>query len=368
MPSPMNKPGKNNQYAAPFILIFILTLIAGLFVYNKPINQYPENWIAQWKMGKNFRFPRRALASVEANGHLYVLGGVNEQGQYVKSVEFARIGKNGDLGPWQTTSALNVGRFYLAAVVVNNSIYALGGGSGPVGDDNYPVASVEMASIHKDGTLGDWQIISNMRLPRRGLKAAAVDNRIYAIGGYSGVFLKSIEHVTVNSDGTFGTWQVDAQEAVVDRYIHSAALYQKTLYLLGGHVQRSDQMSYGDVESSEINPSGYLSSWSIEKSRLLNPRFIASAFAMNHHLYIAGGHNGRSRLKNVEFAPIYSNGRVGQWRTTTPLNIARSAAASIVVNNYAYVLGGISDQKVLNSVEIAMFAPNGHLGHIETDL
>lgn len=364
----MNNTNNKNQYAAPFILILILTLIVALFIYNKPINQFPENWISQWKMGKNFQFPRRALASVEANGHLYVLGGVDQQGQYAKSVEFAKIGKNGDIGPWQTTSALNVGRFYLAAVVVNNSIYALGGGSGPVGDDNYPISNVEMASIQKDGSLGKWQIVSNMRLPRRGLKAAAVDSRIYAIGGYSGIFLKSIEHATVNSDGTLGSWQVDKQEAVVDRYIHSAALYQKTLYLLGGHVQRSDQMSYGDVESSKINASGYLSPWSIEKSRLLNPRFIASAFAVNHHLYIAGGHNGSNRLKSVEFAPIYSNGRVGQWRKTTSLNIPRSAAASVVVNDYAYVLGGISDQEVLNSVEIAKFASNGHLGHIRSNM
>lgn len=363
----MNNSDNNSQFAAPFILIVTLTLIVVVFIYNKPANQYPENWIAQWKMGKTFQFPRRALASVEANGHLYVIGGVDEHGQYVKSVEFAKLGKNGDIGPWQTTSALNVGRFYLAAVVVNNSIFALGGGSGPVGDDNYPIASVEMATIQKDGTLGKWQVVSNMRLPRRGLKAVALDNHIYAIGGYSGIFLKSIEQTTVNSDGMLGSWQIDEQQAVVDRYIHSAALHKHTLYLLGGHVQRSDQMSYGDVESSQINASGFLSPWSIEKSRLLIPRFIASAFAVNQNLYIAGGHNGSNRLKNVEFAPIYSNGRVGQWRKTTPLNIPRSAAASVVTNDRIYVLGGIGDHQVLNSVEIADISPNGHLGHIRNN-
>jgi len=360
----MNRPNHNTSYAVPFIVIFALTLIVMLFIYNKPGKPFPDKWIAQWKLSTSFHFPRRALASVAVNGYLYVIGGIDERGQYVKTVEFAKIGKNSAIGPWQTTSALNEGRFYLAAVVVNNSIYALGGGSGPVGDDNYPVSTVEMATIQKDGTLSEWRIVSNMQLPRRGLKAVAAGDRIYSIGGYSGIFLKSIEHTSVNTDSSLGTWQIDEQQAIVDRYIHSAAVYQDTLYLLGGHVQRSDQVSYGDVESSEITSSGFLSPWSIEKSRLLIPRFIATAFAINHHLYIAGGHNGNNRLNDVEFAPIYSDGHVGHWRTTTPLNIPRSAAAAVVVDDYIYVLGGISDRQVLSSVEVANVAKNGHLGHI----
>ena len=360
----MSTPSNNPSYLVPFIAIIALTVIGTLFIYNKPTTQFPKNWVPQWKMGENFQFPRRALASVAKNGFLYVIGGVDEQGQYVKTVEFAQIRKNGHIGPWQATSALNVGRFYLAAVVVGNSIYALGGGSGPVGDDNYPVPTVEMASINQDGSLSEWRVISNMQLPRRGLKAVVINNRIFAIGGYSGIFLKSIEHAAVKSDGLLGDWQLDPQQAKIDRYIHSAALHQNTLYLLGGHVQRSDQMSYGDVESSSINSSGYLSPWLIEQSRLLIPRFIAAAFATNSHLYIAAGHNGSNRLKNVEFASINSNGRVGQWRTTTALNIARSAAAAVVDNNFVYILGGIGDQQVLNSVEIAQIASNGHLGHV----
>ena len=364
----MKKPDSNPSYAVPFSVIIVLALIIVLFIYSKPTSQFPENWTHQWKLVKSFKFPRRALASVETNGFLYVIGGVNEQGQYVKSVEFAKIHENGDLGPWRTTSALNVGRFYLAAVAVGNSIYALGGGSGPVGDDNYPVATVEMASIQKDGSLSEWRIVSNMQLPRRGLKAVAINNRLYAIGGYSGIFLKSIEHVAVDSAGMLGSWQIDEQQAQVDRYIHSAAVYENTLYLLGGHVQRSDKMSYGDVESSTIGSDGSLSPWLIEESRLLMPRFIAASFATKSHIYIAGGHNGSKRLNHVEFASIYNNGRVGQWRTTTALNIPRSAASAVVVNEYVYILGGIGDQQVLSSVEIAKVATNGHLGHIRENL
>ncbi|MCI0505792.1 MAG: hypothetical protein L0Z73_06730, partial [Gammaproteobacteria bacterium] len=58
------------------------------------------------------------------------------------------------------------------------------------------------------------------------------------------------------------------------------------------------------------------------------------------------------------------SGHVGEWRTTTALNIPRSAAATTVFGNFVYVLGGMGNEQVLNSVEFATAAANGHLGHI----
>ena len=101
------------------------------------------------------------------------------------TVEYAKINPDGSLSPWQATSALNEGRFYLAAVNVGDFIFVLGGGSGPPGDGNYPVATVERATIQPDGSLSNWVILDPMQTPRRGLKAIAYNHRIYAIGGYS---------------------------------------------------------------------------------------------------------------------------------------------------------------------------------------
>ena len=340
----------------------MLATIAVLF-YNRPGTSIPDNWEPVWKMTQSFNIPRRALAAVATHNHVYVIGGVDANGDYATSVEYSTIGDHGELGPWRATSSLNEGRFYLAAVVSGSYIFALGGGSGAIGEDNRPVATVERAKINSDGSLSEWKILPDMHLPRRGLKAVSVNNRIYAIGGYSGVFLKSIEHAAVEPDGALGSWQVDPQQALLDRYIHSAAVNGQYLYLLGGHVQRTDKMSYGDVESSKILDNGYLSPWNIEKSHLLVPRFIASAFALRGHLYMVGGHNGGNRLKNVEFAPIHTDGRIGDWRATTPLNIARSAAATAVYGDYVYVAGGMSNDRVLNSVEMATAISNGQLGY-----
>ena len=361
----MTKSICSNSYATPFFGILALTLLGVLFIYNKPSNPYPENWIAGWKFANAFHEPRRALAAVAANGYIYVIGGMNAHGNYVTTVEYAKINPDGSLTPWQSTSALNEGRFYLAAVNVGNFIFVLGGRSGPAGDGNYPVAIVERATIQPDGSLSDWVILAPMQTPRRGLKAIAYNHRIYAIGGYSGIFLKSTEHTVVNKQGNLDEWHIDPQLSTLDRYIHSASIDRDIIYLLGGHVQRSDKISYGDVETSTIEHStGYLQPWTIEKSRLTLPRFIASAFTLNGRLYISGGHNGASRLDHVEFASIDRSGHVGAWRPTTALNVPRSAAATAVSGDFVYVLGGMGNQQILNSVEYATAAGNGHLGHV----
>jgi len=361
----MAEKSSSSSYTVPFLAILGLAAIALVVALTKSGPVYPEHWINSWKMCQSFSTPRRALAAVASQSHLYAIGGVDDNGNYVKTVEFARIEKNGDLGSWQQTSSLNQGRFYLAAVVVGQFIYALGGGSGPIGEDNQPIASVERATINPDGSLSSWSIVSYMQLPRRGLKAVVVNNRIYAIGGYSGVFLKSTEHTFVDSYGNLSTWDTDPQEARVDRYIHSATTSNNRIYLLGGHVQRSDQMSYGDVESADIKVNGYLDPWEIEKSKLLQPRFIASAFSLADRIYILGGHNGGNRLNSVEFARIFRNGRVGDWQQTTPLNVPRSAATAATYGDFVYVLGGMGNSNALNSVEMATYAKNGQLGNLD---
>jgi len=361
-----NPTNHSTTYLFPTLGIAALLVILFLAVTSKSNNTLPENWTAQWKTLPSFKHPRRALSAVAVNDHLYVIGGVDQFGNYVKTVEFSKIELDGTISGWQTTSPLNTGRFYLDAVSVNGYLYVLGGGIGELGADNVPVATVERARILANGNLSPWEQLPTMLTPRRGLKAIAWNEQIYATGGYNGLFLKSTESARLHvSDDKPLTWHLEPHEATVDRYIHSAANHGNYLYVLGGHVQQADKMSYGDVEMTKINDDGSLNAWHIERSRLLTPRFIASAFALNHKLYILGGHNGGARLNSIEFAPIFSDGHIGQWQFTTPLNEQRSATSVAVFKNFIYVLGGMGTDGVLNSVEMAIQANNGSLGNLQ---
>lgn len=319
-------------------------------------------WNYQWEEQQPLQTARRALAAAASGDYLYALGGVDGEGRYVNSVEFAHVLPDGRLEPWQFTTPLPAGRIYHAAVAVQGDLYILGGGQGELGDNNSPVASVEKAHILAAGQLGQWQSASALTTPRRGLQVVAYRDTLYAIGGYNGSFLKSVERAQVSTQGALASWLLEPQHAVVDRYIHSATQLGDALYLLGGHVQGSQRMSYGDVEMTRISAQGQVLPWSVEKTSLRSPRFMAAAFALGQHLYMLGGHSGGNRLASVEFAPVERNGHVGLWRLTTALPIGRSATAVAVRGADVYVVGGVGDAGILNSVVRARPDSRGHLG------
>ncbi|MFV2057241.1 MAG: Kelch repeat-containing protein [Thiohalomonadales bacterium] len=319
-----------------------------------------------WKPVSAMNQSRRALASAANANYVYAIGGISDKDKAIASVEFARVLATGELSAWRYTVPLPQARIYAAATVLNQYLYVLGGGIGETGSANQPTAVVIRAKILKDGSLGPWTETTAMTSARRGLKVVTFNKRIYAIGGYDGRFLKSTELATLAQHNRLSPWKESPQKTNLDRYIHAVAQNKDTLYVIGGHRQQNKGMSAGDVESTQIQQDGDLKSWFNEKSRLNKPRFIAAAFSHRHFLYILGGHNGGKRLKSIEFAPIYADGHLGQFEYTTPLAIERSASTVTRVNNYIYVLGGMSNRGSLNNVEMCQVRKNGHLAHIKT--
>jgi hypothetical protein len=340
-------------------LLLVMALALGAIGY-KHLAAPAAGWVNGWREVNSFHYPRRALAATTYNNYLYVLGGVDNQGNYVKPVEYAPILEDGGLGPWRQTSTLLEGRFYLAAASHQGYLYAIGGGGGDLGDNNVPLASVERARIQADGSLGPWRHHSYLTTPRRGLKAAIVGQRLFAIGGYNGTFLKSTESLCLTAADP--QWRQEPSQAQVDRYIHAAAQRDNRLYLLGGHTEKSGS-SYGDVESAPVDELGQLGPWRIAQTRLQDARFIASAFALGNHLYIVGGHNGIRRLASVEVASTNAQGHVGAWSSLPDLNHKRSATAAAIAGQHVYIAGGMDDNGALRSVEMATYRPGGALAH-----
>ncbi len=360
----MNAPNTPSLRTTVVALAALALIVGGILVWSLNYSSAARNgrWTEGWQSVSSFHTARRALAAATNGQYLYVIGGVDANGHYAKTVEYAGIRPDGSLGPWRPTSALGTGRIYLAAAYLNGYLYALGGGSGPLGSDNTPTALVERARVNADGSLGPWRKDAYMSSPRRGLKVVVYHNHLFAIGGYNGMFLRSTERADVGPDGHITAWTEEKQKSVLVRYIHSAARWRDRIYLLGGHVQSPVKMDYGDVESTALTPGDHLTPWTIEKTALETPRFVASAFAMGGYLYILGGHNETHRLRSVEYARIGAGGHVGPWRYNAPLPLERSATAVAVAGGTAYVLGGMGDGRILNNVVMARQGPRGQLG------
>ena len=352
----------------PFPILAAVTL-AGMILFFIWVIQGSSNqpqqstWVTSWKIEPSFHYPRRAPAAVAYKGFLYIVGGIDGNNRYVHTVEYAAINKDGSLNTWKTTTALKEGRFYNAVIAANGYLYTIGGGSGAPGTHNYPIASVERAKINTDGSLGKWQIVSQLLTPRRGLKAILYQNTIYAIGGYDGRFLKSTERSTIQSDGSLSPWRMEQHDSIIDRYIHSAAKINEHIYLLGGHMKDPRKTSYSDVESSHIQSDMSLGKWQFQADSLQTPRLVAEAFSLNQYIYIAGGHTGNNRLTSVEMSRTDKDGKLAPWRQTTPLLTPRSAYAIATYQNHVYVLGGAGEPLPLNDAHMASANLRGELGY-----
>jgi hypothetical protein len=351
--------------AVSFIAIIYLSwMMLSENAVDKSVNAEVKP-LSHWHPISDFKHARRAFAASTNGSYIYIIGGIDDQNRYLSSVEYAPILADGSLGAWQLTTPLNEARFYLSSVVIGDYIYTIGGANGPLGEDNIPSAAVERAKILANGKLGDWEFQPYMTSLRRGLQSLAYGDHIYALGGYNGAFLKTVERADVDRDGNISEWTQEPESFIVDRYIHCAALHNNRIYLIAGHVENQDVLSYGDVESALIHQDGRLSPWRIEQSKLNTPRFIASATSLGQYLYIAGGHDGANRLTSVEYAPIQGDGKLGHWIQSLPLQTARSATALVANKNVLYVFGGGGGDNVLNSIESAKQLPNGKLIAVE---
>lgn len=136
---------------------------------------------------------------------LYAVGGVD--GVRLNTSEYTALQADGTLAAWRAGSAMNEARGFFGVAAHNDFIYAVGGGNGPNGSTL--LRSVERAAILAGGTLGPWQREPQpLRLPRRCAKVAVIGDYLYALGGYSGALLDSVERARIHKDGSLGAWEL----------------------------------------------------------------------------------------------------------------------------------------------------------------
>ena len=153
---------KNNFTTyVPIILIF--TLLSACSKNETPSDD--KQWIAGWRQTSSLVIPRAGAATIEANGFIYVIGGIDGK-QFVPLVEYAQILADGQLGPWKQTSPLLEDRGFIDAVTARGYVYVVGGGNGPNGKNL--LRSAERAKIMPGGELGPWETETNgLIMPRR---------------------------------------------------------------------------------------------------------------------------------------------------------------------------------------------------------
>lgn len=309
--------------------------------------------------------PRTTHATVVAGNSLYVLGGLDNMGNTLGSIERAPIHADGSLGAFVAeTTTLVTPRFDLATAVVGNTLYAVGGRGGGLA-----LASVESAPLGLDGVLGAFAAVTGVDLqhPRHGHGVLAIQNMLVAVGGKdANGQIPEVETASLVATGDVQAYQdLPAAALTTARSRHNTVVLGNHLYVLGGVDAAGNTLS--SVEAAVLAPDGLPGAFANAGVTLTTPRQGAAALHAGGRLYLVGGENGATALSSLEYAPVAPDGTLGAFVTLPNVTLLspRSDFAAAVTARGLFVLGGRNGQTTLSSVERSPINAVGALGPFE---
>ncbi len=288
---------------------------------------------------------RHESAFIETAGKFYVLGGRGNRAINMfdpsngKWVAMASIPGNKELNHFQ-------------AISLQNKIYIICAFTGefpnekPVPDLYIYDTEINTWAIKKD-------IIPVSRL--RGSAAAAVfDNKIFIVGGSQNGHNNGFVNWTDVYDPLSGLWTT-LKDAPHKRDHFQLAVFQKKLYAIGGRrTNLADDKLFTDTEPSvdvyDINTD----TWKTlpESANIPTPRGGAATAVLNNNIYIIGGESKQPEAHNETeaFDPL-----TNKWKKYPGLNTGRHGTQAIVYNNSIYIACGSGKQggsPELNTIEV----------------
>jgi len=172
---------------------------------------------------------------------------------------------------------------------------------------------------------------TNMLKPRWGHSASVVDGKIYIMGGClaaGGPGEKSIEVIDPVSGAT-----TQAGEMTVGRVGHSAAVYKGKIYIFSGELEEPSLTNIRDVDV--YDPSDQ--SWE-SLAPILTPRQFAASAVVKDTIYVIGGgskypYSGRKLIE--AYYP-----ETDSWKRKADLKIGILEHGICVIDDKIYCVGG----------------------------
>jgi N-acetylneuraminic acid mutarotase len=247
---------------------------------------------------------------------------------------------------WKEKSPMPTPRGLLGIAAVNNRLYALGG----VQADNQSYSTVEEYNPADNS----WRTMAAMPTPRADFAVEVIGDKIYVVGGYNSgsdenYYLRSLEVF----DPATNSWTAKTPMNSARSGLASGVVNGK-LYVFGGNCDKNwESGCLYTVE--EYDPA--TNAWT-KKEPMPTPRADLIGAVVNDKIYAIGGSiydNGEwYYFGNVEEYDPAAN----TWKAKTPMNTPRCDGAAAVAGGAIYVAGGICNVKntkqslSLNDVEV----------------
>jgi N-acetylneuraminic acid mutarotase len=279
---------------------------------------------------------REGLAAVGLNNKLYAIGGRNSAGN-LNTVEVFLPTSNS----WTTTAPMLTARHGLAAVALGNKIYAIGGSNG--------VSSLNTVEVYDPAT-NTWATGTPMLTPRAYLAAAVLGNKIYAVGGTNaGTDLNTVEVFNPSTNA----WAAVAPTAIPRNGTAVVALNNK-LYAIGGASSTSETYTN---RMEVYDPASNM--WTEGPPMLTERGYLGAAVLFNAIYAINGRGFGPfgafGPLARVETYDLATN----SWsQPSQGGSVFRQKLAACALDNKIYVLGGSNGGGFIDSMEVGALPPN----------
>ena len=235
---------------------------------------------------------------------------------------------------WEGVSQLPTDRWGLAAAVVEDNIYIIGGtlNNNVRGPDGTSI--VEVYDPHTN----TWRQVADMPTPRTYPYTAVVNGSIYVFGGWYNEKGGKIKYPVVVEayDPETDTW-TEKKDMPVSRVHPAIGVVEEKIYIIGGstgwgpeHVRRMDRVDIYDPATD---------TWE-QGAKMPTPRDPYLGGVVNNRIYVISGYGfpaGQVVPVIEEYDPISR-----QWRKMKDMLQVKSSFRTVVVKDEIYVIGGIN--------------------------
>lgn len=317
---------KRNRLTAPLIVlgivVAVLVLGSGIYVLLNQGNKHhqaaanqPSGQTVKWQPITNARIARQAAATTQADGTIWIFGGLGSNHALVANHE----GYDPVIDSWKSGDDLPVPVQHAMAVTWRGNPIVLGGWRAA---GTQKVASDQVWRVVNS----HWVELPHLLQPRAAAAAAAVGDRIIVTGGVdaNGTLLNTTEVFDGNS------WTLGAP-IPTPRQTLAAASDGKLVYAVGGGNGITDLPT---VEA--YDPAA--KSWT-RLPDLPQPRGDLGVAIADRRLVAVGGQSAGQVLKSVSVLDLTTNA----WAGLPDMAIARHGMAVDAVGQAVFAIGGSSE-------------------------
>lgn len=240
-----------------------------------------------WTLGSAAPLPNRSEgAAATHGGYLYAVGG--RAGGPLADLDRYAV----ESDTWISLPDMPTPRRGLAAAVVGNALYAIGGSSGTAPCSGAPLATVERYDIDSQ----QWTTVAPLPSPRSDLAAAAHGGKIYVFGGCTGSTAAVTNAVDVY-DPVSDTWSTAPADMPTPRSsMYAVGARGGTVFVIGG---QAGGVQLATNEAYKIAVDG----WTAD-TPMPSPRAEMGVVSHGGRIYtVGGGLTGFSSNLNLAFKP-----------------------------------------------------------------